>query len=126
MASVSLFHYSPTPHFDLFAFELKMEDGCGAPAVMQAASYSEFSHHTYVGIYLPEGSSAIRNLSTMIARAQPHGVGIIKISDPFNDNGHEILMEATRNTPHPGQIDKFIEERFTVPNKNALKKWVCL
>jgi hypothetical protein len=126
MAAVSMFHYSPSAQFDLFAFELKMHDGGGAPAVMQTASYNLFAHYTYLGLFLPEGSHGIRNLPTILTRARTHGVGVIQIANPFSDNGYQVLTDASRNSPHPGQTDKFIEESFTEANKSALRKWVRL
>ncbi|WP_125461736.1 MULTISPECIES: hypothetical protein [Rhodomicrobium] len=126
MASISLYHYSPVARFDLFAFELKMEDGCGARSVMQAKSYTDFVNYSYVVLYLPSGSLYSRHLPYMYEQARGQGIGVVLISDPRRDDGYQIAIAANRHDPHPGKIDNFIEERFSDSSKSALRKWVRL
>ena len=43
-ACISRYHYSPTTHFDLFSFELKMPTGCNMLAVHEALAHSATVH----------------------------------------------------------------------------------
>jgi hypothetical protein len=124
MACISRYHYSPSPVFDLFSFELKMPSGCDMLAVHEALSHTAASHFAYLGLYLPQGSKEAENLPAMLEQAQHHGVGVIRITDPMSDNGYTPVLAAERQNPSPAKIDGFIEDRFDEANRLALRKWV--
>lgn len=124
MACVSQYHYSPITHFDLFCFELKMGYECGPKPIMQAKAYTDIAHYSYVGIYIPDDSVYKKNLSRMREVAQDQGIGIVLITDPFLDEGYEVIVRASRHSPRLGKIDHFIEERFSDSHKHTLRNWV--
>jgi hypothetical protein len=124
MACVSRYHYSPGALVDLFCFELKLAVGFDIPAVMQALSNAAYAHFTYLVVYLPEGSTDPRHISSIRTRAIQHGVGIVRISDHVRDDGYRVILPARRHSPRPGDTEVFIENRFEDANRTALRRWV--
>lgn len=124
MTAISRYHYTPSARLDLFCFELKLQSGTHLGSVGQAKAYTAYGHYSYLAIYLPPKSKYLENLRTVCDEAQSQGIGIIRISDPFFDNGYEVLILASRHNPDPAKTDKFIEDRFSRANRLALRKWV--
>lgn len=124
MACISRYRFSPVPQFDLYSFELKMPSGCNMLAVHEALSHRAAAHFAYLCIYLPIGSPEESNLAPMLEQAQLHGVGIIRMLDPSDHKTFSKLLEARRTNTSPGKIDGFIDDRFTVANQLALRRWV--
>jgi hypothetical protein len=60
----------------------------------------------------------------MIEQAQKHGVGIIIVKDPADDESYEIVLAAQRHNPKLKRIDDFISQRFDRANKLALRTWI--
>jgi len=124
MACVARYRYTPTPQFDLFSFELKMPSGCNMLAVHEALAHGATTHFPHLCLFLPEGASEQKNLSAMLERAQHHGVGVIRMSDPRDFGTYTRLLEARRGQPAAGKIDAFVEERFGTANRLALCRWL--
>jgi hypothetical protein len=124
MACVTRYRYSAAPKFDLFSFELKMPSGCNVLAVHEALAHSATAHFAYLCLYLPDGSTGLDNLGVMMEQAQRHGVGVIRMGDPRSFSTYSKILEARRNAPSPAKIDDFVEERFALANRLALRRWV--
>jgi hypothetical protein len=124
MACISRYHYTPTPHFDLFSFELKMPSGCNVLAVHEALAHTAAAHFGYLAVYLPAGSKEEANLPAMVEGARRHGVGIIRFTDPMDEASYALVLYAQRHTPAPSKIDGFIEDRFDEGTKIDLRNWV--
>jgi len=89
---------------------------------MQASAYKSFAHYSYLGIYLPGGGGPA--LDAIVRQAGREGIGIICIYDPKKDEGYELRLPAKKVNPHPGEVDEFIDKRFSDTNRQALKMWV--
>jgi hypothetical protein len=124
MGAVSRYHYSPSVHFDLFCFELKMPNGCNNASVMQALSNAIYCHYNFLVIYLPPGWLEEPYLDRIKLQAIHHGVGIIRIADHLRDGGYQVILPGRRQSPRPGDTERFIESRFTEASRMNLRKWV--
>jgi hypothetical protein len=83
-AVVSRYTYSPIPQLDLFAFELKMPDGCKVYAVHEALAHTALAHFAYLVLYLPDGEADPRigsGLRQISEQAQIHGIGLVIVTD---------------------------------------------
>lgn len=124
-AVVTRYTYAPIPHLDLYGFELKMAPGCTVYAVHEALAHTAFVNFAYLVVFLPGPDHSEReNLSRMIEQAQKHGVGIIIVKDPTDDESYEIVLTAQRQSPKLKRIDDFISQRFDRANKLALRTWI--
>jgi hypothetical protein len=124
MACVARYRYVPSPQFDLFSFELKMPSGCNMLAVHEALAHGATTHFPHLCLYLPKAADETKNLSAMLEQAQFHGVGVIRMLDPRDFATYTRLLEARRGHPSAGKIDAFIEERFGLANRLALRRWL--
>lgn len=124
MATVARYRYQPAPEFSMFSFELKMPEGANILAVHEALAHSATTNYAYLGLYLPNGARAAESLGRVCDQAQLHGVGVIRITDPFEESGYQRLLEAQRKSPSSSKTDAFIEERFDLANRLALQRWV--
>jgi hypothetical protein len=124
-AVVSRYTYAPAPQLDLYGFELKMPSGCTVYAVHEALAHTAFVNFAYLVVLLPDQAQSEREkLSRMIEQAQKHGVGIIIVKDPAEDDSYEILLAAQHHRPKLKRIDDFISQRFDRANKLALRTWI--
>jgi hypothetical protein len=124
-ALVTRYTYAPTPQLDLYGFELKMPGGCTVYAVHEALAHTAFVNFAYLVVLLPDPARSEReNLSRMIEQAQKHGVGIIIVKDPADDEAYETVLAAERHSPKLKRIDDFITQRFDRANKLALRTWI--
>lgn len=126
MVCISSYRYRTVSQFDLYSFELKMPQGCNLLAVHEALAHGAVANFAYLTLYLPADASEQINLPAMLEQAQRHGVGIIRMFDPRDFSTYTKLLNARRSETSPARIDGFIEERFTLANRLALRKWVRL
>jgi hypothetical protein len=126
-AVVSRYTYSPIPQLDLFAFELKMPDGCKVYAVHEALAHTALAHFAYLVLYLPDGEADPRigsGLRQISEQAQIHGIGLVIVTDAMNDASFQIRLRALRREPKPRRIDDFINDRFYRAHQLALQSWL--
>ena len=124
-AVVTRYTYAPTPQLDLYGFELKMPAGCTVYAVHEALAHTAFVNFPYLVAFLPDQAHSEREtLPRMIEQAQKHGVGIIIVEDPADDDSYEIVLAAQHHNPKLKRVDDFISQRFDRANKLALRTWI--
>jgi hypothetical protein len=124
-AVVTRYIYAPTAQLDLYGFELKMPAGCSVYAVHEALAHTAFVNFAYLVAFLPDAAHSEReNLTRMIEQAQKHGVGIIIVKDPADDESYEMILAAQRHDPKLKRVDDFISQRFDRANKLALRTWI--
>jgi hypothetical protein len=124
-AVVTRYTYAPVPQLDLYGFELKMAAGCTVYAVHEALAHTTFVNFAYLVIFLPDPTHSEReNLRRMMEQAQKHGVGIVIVKDPVNDESYDVVLAAQRQSPKRKRIDDFISQRFDRANQLALRTWV--
>ncbi len=123
-AVVSRYHFAPAPELELIGFELKMPRECRVQSVHEALSHTAHVHYSYLVIYLPSGATPEGGLRQVTLQAQLHGVGLITVSDPRNDSGFSIVLEAQRREPTRARIDEFIGARLHRTNQLALQGWL--
>jgi hypothetical protein len=115
------FRLMPGAQLDVYSFELKAEFGATDLAVYEALAQTRFTHFGYLVWHLPESSSAQARLPEITAQCSQHGVGLIRIHDPTNDDKFETILDPVRKpTPHTA-VDSFLERRLDENEQRLLR-----
>jgi len=116
------FRVMPGAQLDVYSFELKAEFGATDLAVYEALAQTRFTHFGYLVWNLPKASSALARLPEITAQCGQHGIGLIRIHKPGNDDGFETILDPVRKTTPPAAVDGFLEQRLEEEELNRLRK----
>jgi hypothetical protein len=121
LATAMRFRIMPGAQLDVYSFELKAEFGATDLAVYEALAQTRFTHFGYLVWHLPKGSTAQTRLPEITAQCSQHGVGLIRILDPQDDEAFETILDPVRKpTPHAA-VDGFLEQRLSEEELRTLR-----
>ena len=106
------FRVMPGAQLDVYSFELKAEFGATDLAVYEALAQTRFTHFGYLVWNLPKGSPAIARLQEITAQCSQHGVGLIRIHKPEDDEAFETILDPIRKPTPAAAVDGFLEQRL--------------
>lgn len=115
------FRIMPGAQLDVFSFELKAEFGATDLAVYEALAQTRFTHFGYLVWHLPQESSAAARLPEITAQCGQHGVGLIRVYDPANDDEFETILDPVRKPTPPAAVDSFLEQRLSDEQQALLR-----
>lgn len=120
LVSAMRFKLMPGTQVDLHSFELKTEDGANDLAVYEALAQTRFTHFGHLVWHLPKKSKAERHLTRIEAQCNQHGIGLIRMYDPDDAEGYEIMLDPVRQrTPHR-DIDDFLQDCLTEAQRKKI------
>ena len=121
LATAMRFRVMPGAQLDVYSFELKAEFGATDLAVYEALAQTRFTHFGYLVWHLPQGSTAMARLQEITAQCSQHGVGLIRVHNPQDDEEFETILDPIRkSTPHAA-VDGFLEQRLTEEELGTLR-----
>jgi hypothetical protein len=106
------FRIMPGSQLDVYSFELKAEFGATDLAVYEALAQTRFTHFGYLVWHLPTDSAAQTRLPEITAQCGQHGIGLIRIHDPEDDETFETILDPVRKTTQAAAVDGFLEQRL--------------
>lgn len=115
------FRIVPGAQFDVHSFELKAENGATDLAVYEALAQTRFTHFGYLVWHLPQDSNAAARLPEITAQCSQHGVGLIRVYDPLNDDEFETILDPVRKPTMPAAVDSFLEQRLSDGEQQLLR-----
>jgi hypothetical protein len=118
------FRIMPGAQLDVYSFELKAEFGATDLAVYEALAQTRFTHFGYLVWHLPEGSTALARLQEITAQCSQHGVGLIRIHNPQDDEAFETILDPVRKATPPAAIDGFLEQRLGEEELQTLRSGI--
>jgi hypothetical protein len=118
------FRIMPGAQIDVYSFELKAEFGATDLAVYEALAQTRFTHFGYLVWHLPEGSSALARLQEITAQCSQHGIGLIRIHNPQDDEEFETILDPVRKPTPPAAIDGFLEQRLGEEELQTLRSGI--
>jgi hypothetical protein len=110
----------PGAQVDVHSFELKTEKGASVLAVHEALAQTRFTHFGHLAWHLPDQSRMETHLPEIEDQCNSHGIGLIRIREPFDAEGYEILVDPIRKATSPTIIEGFLESRLRSDQKEAL------
>jgi hypothetical protein len=115
------FKVMPGSQLDVYSFELKAEFGATDLAVYEALAQTRFTHFGYLAWHLPKGSLAAARLPEITAQCAQHGVGLIHIHDPLDDEAFETVLDPIRKPTPAAAVDSFLDVRLTNEEQERLR-----
>jgi hypothetical protein len=121
LATAMRFRLMPGAQLDVYSFELKAEYGATDLAVYEALAQTRFTHFGYLVWHLPPDSAAAARLPEITVQCSQHGVGLIRMHDPADDQRFETILDPVRKpTPHAA-VDSFLERRLDENEQKRLR-----
>ena len=115
------FRLMPGAQLDVHSFELKAEYGATDLAVYEALAQTRFTHFGYLVWHLPKDSPAAARLPEITAQCSQHGVGLIRIHVPDDDDEFETILDPIRKATPPAAVDSFLERRLIEEEQRLLR-----
>jgi hypothetical protein len=106
------FRIMPGAQLDVYSFELKAEFGATDLAVYEALAQTRFTHFGYLVWHVPKSSTALARLPEITAQCGQHGIGLIRIYDPEDDESYETILDPVRKATPAAAVDGFLEQRL--------------
>ena len=112
LVSAMQFNLMPGAQVDVHSFELKTESGANDLAVYEALAQTRFTHFGHLVWHLPDKSKAEARLPEIEQQCEEHGIGLIRMRDPNDIEGCEILLDPQRKATPPAIVEGFLEMRL--------------
>jgi hypothetical protein len=109
---------------DVHGFELKTEADGSVLAVHEALAQTRFTHFGHLIWHLPEKSKAEARLSEVDDHCKYHGIGFIRIREPLDPAGYEILRDPVRKNTAQAATEGFLDLRLSDDQKQRLARVV--
>jgi hypothetical protein len=115
------FRIMPGAQLDVYSFELKAEFGATDLAVYEALAQTRFTHLGYLVWHVPADSTALARLPEITAQCSQHGIGLIRILNPEDDETFETILDPVRKATPPAAVDGFLEQRLEESELQVLR-----
>ena len=110
---------------ELFSFELKRAGDSAVDSVFEAVAHTRWTHYAYLAWHQP---SSVHNppekKKDVEFNCRAHGIGLIVFTDPLLAASYDILLPPTRKSPHPVDVEDYLEKRLKPADLAALKSCV--
>lgn len=111
---------------ELFSFELKRAGDSNVDSVFEAVAHTRWTHYAYLAWHQPSGNFIPPEKKKDVeTNCRAHGIGLIVFSDPLLAASYDILLAPTRKSPHPVDVEDYLEKRLKKPDLDALKSRIC-
>lgn len=110
------------PRFELITFEVKKVTNIDVLAVYEALSHSRASTHAYTLFQVPNvlADAKREQLSSVVAVAAEHGIGVITAEDPSDFETWDELQPADLLTSDPIRMNAFLQEQLSIEGQQAV------
>jgi hypothetical protein len=122
--SVMRFQLLPMRQVAVHSFELKTETGGTVQAVHEALAQTRFTHFGHLAWHLPSGSRAEARLPEIARQCETHGVGLIIIRNPDDQETWEVLLDPQVKDTNSAIVDAFLLSRLSPQQRDQLKQAV--
>lgn len=122
LISVHKYPFLPGKTLDVTTFEIKALDIFDIKGVFETAAHSVFAHRCYLAVHVSESLRASQNTDFDRVRneCKRFDVGFLTFTDPADGDTFEIVVEAVRKEPDPGEVNEFITKQISNPNQMQL------
>jgi hypothetical protein len=110
---------------ELFSFELKRAGDSDVHSVFEAVAHTRWTHYAYLAWHQPSSAqSPTEKKKDVESNCRAHGIGLIVFADPLLAASYDILLAPTRKSPHPVDVEDYLEKRLKSDDLAALKSRV--
>lgn len=117
VAAIRRFRFHPSPHLDVFSFELKNRRGKGVVAVHEALAHARFAHYPY--LVCPRSELNTEEDEFLRMECAALGVGYITFLLHVKDDARPNVTNfawanrAQRMSPDPEKVDQHLRDRLS-------------
>lgn len=110
---------------ELFSFELKRAGDSDVDSVFEAVAHTRWTHYAYLAWHQPNSMHIPPEKKKDVeSSCRAHGVGLIVFADPLLAASYDILLAPARKSPHPVDVEEYLEKRLKPADLAALKSRV--
>ena len=110
---------------ELFSFELKRAGDSDVDSVFEAVAHTRWTHYAYLAWHQPSGMHIPSEKKKDVeSNCRAHGIGLIVFADPLLAASYDILLAPMRKSPHPVDVEDYLEKRLKPADLAALKSRV--
>jgi hypothetical protein len=126
LAAIQSWRFDPQRTLDVFSFEVKNRAGTTVAAVYEAVAHGRLVHYPH--LVCPRSKLFPETTDELEKASAAEGIGLIVFNIVMNGSGDcsvenlELLVEAKRRPANPFSIDKYLEDRLTSENADALHR----
>lgn len=124
LVSAMRFTLLPGAQIDIHGFGLVSEKAGSVLAVHEAVAQTRFMNFGHLLWHLPEISRAEANLPEVEDLCAQHGLGLIRIRDPLDPAGYEIILDPAHKTILPAATEAFLVAHLSPDQKQRVTRVV--
>jgi hypothetical protein len=110
---------------ELFSFELKRAGDSDVDSVFEAVAHTRWTHYAYLAWHQPSSMHIPSEKKKDVeSNCRAHGIGLIVFADPLLAASYDILLAPIRKSPHPVDVEDYLEKRLKSADLAALKSRV--
>lgn len=108
---------------ELFSFELKRENDSDVDSVFEAVAHTRYAHYAYLAWHQPSLNVIAKDKQRDVeGNCRTHGIGLIVFSEPLLPASYLVVLTPARKTPHPYDVEEYLERRLKAPDLAAVKR----
>ena len=108
---------------ELFSFELKRQNDSDVDSVFEAVAHTRYAHYAYLAWHQPSLDIVAKEKQRDVeSNCRTHGIGLILFSEPLLPATYLVLLAPARKTPHPYDVEEYLERRLKEPDLEAVKR----
>ena len=110
---------------EIFSFELKRAGDSNVDSVFEAVAHTRWTHYAYLAWHQPSSVHIPSEKKKDVeSNCRAHGIGLIIFADPLLAASYDILLAPMRKSPHPVDVEDYLEKRLKPADLAALKSRV--
>lgn len=123
IVAVNTFRFVPGKSLDVITFEIKPANDLDIIGVFETASHSRFAAKSYLAVHLPSGKTQDLEpqIEVLTKECERFGIGFMYFEDPDDPGTWETIVEPTRKTPDPAEVDNFLSIQISKRNQDELQ-----
>ena len=89
----------------------------------ECAAHSVYANRSFLAVYLEdEGDSESEEFARIERECERFGLGLVTFTDPDDMESYEVNVDASRRTPDPSEVDKFIASQLKENTQELVSK----
>jgi hypothetical protein len=110
---------------ELFSFELKRANDSNVDSVFEAVAHTRWTHYAYLAWHQPDTTQIpVDKKRDVESACRTHGIGLIAFAEPLLPATYKILLAPARKSPHPVDVEDYLEKRLKPHDLASLKSSV--
>jgi hypothetical protein len=125
IVAVNVYRYFPQKFLELITFEVKPKLADALTGVFECAAHSVCANRSFLAVCLEDQADEESEDFARIEReCDRFGLGLITFSDVEDMESYKVQVQASRLTPDPNEVDKFIASQLKESTQELVAKQI--